>query len=356
MTSRLRGRRHKSRIASVGVGLTVLLAVGFYLGLNAMQPQAAQPNTADKLFGPIHVAAAPLPLDPDNPADVTVGRLTYLAGYELTADDKRFGGLSSLIIAPDGGTLLALSDNGYWVSMNLVHDGDKLVSIRASRLGVLGSLWSGKLTKKETDSESFTKATDGSYLVGFEETHRIWRYPPNPKLPGPEALSGRPVDFPMPPLLQRAEDNESLESLTVLPDGKALAILESPIKGEEYNHAWLVDPGGHAEDLFYDAKDGYSPTDLAVLPDGDVMVVERRYRPIMDIRARFRIIKRADIKPGALLDGTLVAEIKAPLNIDNMEGLAARRGADGATLIYVVADDNYSPFQRTLLMEFRLNR
>ncbi len=148
MTSRLRGRRHKSRIASVGVGLTVLLAVGFYLGLNAMQPQAAQPNTADKLFGPIHVAAAPLPLDPDNPADVTVGRLTYLAGYELTADDKRFGGLSSLIIAPDGGTLLALSDNGYWVSMNLVHDGDKLVSIRASRLGV-----PGQLVVRQTDQE-----------------------------------------------------------------------------------------------------------------------------------------------------------------------------------------------------------
>jgi hypothetical protein len=41
-------------------------------------------------------------------------------------------------------------------------------------------------------------------------------------------------------------------------------------------------------------------------------------------------------------------------NIDNMEGLAVRRGPKGETLLYILSDDNYSPLQRTLLLMFEV--
>jgi hypothetical protein len=42
-------------------------------------------------------------------------------------------------------------------------------------------------------------------------------------------------------------------------------------------------------------------------------------------------------------------------DIDNMEGLALRRGADGKTFLYMISDDNYNhAFQRTLLLMFEL--
>jgi hypothetical protein len=318
-------------------------------------PGTAQPGPAGATISPIQVRADPVLLDADHPSEVTAGKLTYLAGFELTANDRRFGGLSSLVITPDGQLLTALSDRGYWVEMHLDYNGDTLSGIGKSRLGVLGSQFSRPLTDRESDSESLALDHDGSYLVGFEKIHRIWRYPPAPGLHGPEELTGVPINVPMPRLLQRARSNQSLESLEVLHDGRILTILELPIPGEQENHAWLVNKNGSVDDLFYDGKDGYSPTDLSVLPNGDVMVVERYFRPLFDVRARFRVLKLADIKPGAHLEGTLIAEIKPPRTVDNMEGLASRTAPDGSTLIYVISDDNYSPLQRTLLLEFRLD-
>ena len=43
-------------------------------------------------------------------------------------------------------------------------------------------------------------------------------------------------------------------------------------------------------------------------------------------------------------------------NIDNMEGLAVRRGPKGETLLYMISDNNFSPFQRTVLLMFELRR
>jgi hypothetical protein len=328
------------------------VTAGFFAPIRAKEPEAASgPPISD-----IHVKALPVVLDPDHPADVNVGKLTYVAGYELVADDRRFGGLSSLIITPNGSDVTAISDRGFWVWMQLKHDGDKVTGIGDAKLGVLGNRSVFPLRKIEADSESLALDQDGSYLVGFEEIHRIWRYSPTPDRPGPEAMSGTPSVVRTPGLLQRAHDNQSLESLTVLPDGRIFTALEDPIPGERENHAWLIDKNQQAEDLYYDAKNGYSPTDFTVLPSGDVMVVERYFKPLFDIRARFRILKLADIKPGAHLDGKLIAEIKSPLTIDNMEGLASRKAADGSTLIYVISDDNYSALQRTLLLEFRLDK
>jgi len=43
-------------------------------------------------------------------------------------------------------------------------------------------------------------------------------------------------------------------------------------------------------------------------------------------------------------------------NIDNMEGIAVRRGTNGETLLYMISDDNFSARQRTLLLMFELRR
>jgi hypothetical protein len=42
------------------------------------------------------------------------------------------------------------------------------------------------------------------------------------------------------------------------------------------------------------------------------------------------------------------------LTIDNFEGLAAKKLADGTVRLFVVSDDNYSSAQRTLLMIYDL--
>ena len=46
--------------------------------------------------------------------------------------------------------------------------------------------------------------------------------------------------------------------------------------------------------------------------------------------------------------------LESPLNVDNFEGVAVQEDPSNGTIIYIVSDDNYNPFQRTLLLQFRL--
>ena len=41
-------------------------------------------------------------------------------------------------------------------------------------------------------------------------------------------------------------------------------------------------------------------------------------------------------------------------NIDNMEGIAVHRAASGETILTLMSDDNFSPLQRTLIMQFAM--
>jgi len=66
------------------------------------------------------------------------------------------------------------------------------------------------------------------------------------------------------------------------------------------------------------------------------------------------VVARAAIRPGARLVGRTLAELAPPLTVDNFEAAAARAAPDGATLIYLLSDDNQSFLQRTLLFQLRL--
>ena len=98
------------------------------------------------------------------------------------------------------------------------------------------------------------------------------------------------------------------------------------------------------------------PTAAARLPSGRVLVLERGFVAAnLEISARLVRLDAGAPRAGAVLAGEVLAVLRRPLTVDNMEGLAARPGADGRTLIYLLSDDNFSPFQRTLLMMFELD-
>ena len=49
----------------------------------------------------------------------------------------------------------------------------------------------------------------------------------------------------------------------------------------------------------------------------------------------------------------IVATLRPPLNVDNMEALAVERSG-GRTRIWIASHDNFSALQRTLLLQFEL--
>ena len=69
---------------------------------------------------------------------------------------------------------------------------------------------------------------------------------------------------------------------------------------------------------------------------------------------RIRRVPLAGVKPGARVDGPDLVEADMGYQIDNMEGLSVHRAADGELVLTLISDDNFSPLQRTLLLQFTL--
>lgn len=294
----------------------------------------------------ITVKSAPVPLSLADPARIAVGALRYRGGLALTSEHKRFGGLSGLRVSADGSRLEAVSDEGHWFTARLLYD-DRgyLVGVADAELGALLDPGGKPLRDKtEQDAESLTWLPDGSRLVGFEHHHRILRYR--------KSLADVPQVFPPPPDLDKAPLNEGIESLATLQDGSVLALTEDMIE-QGLLRAWLWRDGRWST-LHYRPNGAPRPSDATTLPGGDLLVLERSYSPIEGLILRLTRVALRCIKPDGTLQPKEIAELRAPLSLDNFEGVSARRNQKGETIVYLVSDDNFSPVQRTLLLMFSL--
>lgn len=297
---------------------------------------------------PVKVTARPVPLDRSQPPSTKVGKLEYRGGIELQSSDKRFGGFSSLWVSPDGQNMLTLSDVSDWLTARLVYGAGELIGIADTEMGRLVGIDGYPLPAQtfETDAEGLEMVSSGGIIVTFERHHRIWLYPSaNPPFSlAPRALS-------TPPGLNDAPSNEGLEAFCELPDGRFLAITEGLREGDAFV-GWLGD-GKVWQKLTVATHGAYQPTDAKALPNGDVILLERRFNPLTGVGGRLRLIPSSQIVPGGRLVGEELADIAPPLSVDNFEGLGVRRG-DGEWLIYIISDDNFQSIQRTYLMMFAL--
>jgi hypothetical protein len=288
-------------------------------------------------------------LDLKHPDRKEFGRLMLLSAYVLSSKDRRFGGLSGLTIGADG-KLYAVSDTGYWISAAMVLDSEaKLIDLTDWSIQPILSTTGAPVRNPLHDAEGLARAPDGFLLVSFEKVHRIWRYPPPPLT----SLS-LPVPVPVPAEVAKSPSNGGVEGITILPDGRLLALTEEFRNPDGSFKGWLIE-GEQFFVLSYLPAEGFHVTDCAALRNGDLIVLERRYVPLGILSARLTLVPGAQIRPGAKLAGEELVQLEYPLNIDNFEGLAVQEDSR-ETLIYIVSDNNFSSFQRTLLFQFRLNR
>ncbi|MSP81914.1 MAG: esterase-like activity of phytase family protein [Alphaproteobacteria bacterium] len=302
----------------------------------------AGPLLADDAFD-----ARRIPLDPRDVAARTVGSLTFLAGFQLDGIAPGFGGLSSLAIEPDGGSLIAVGDRGIWVEIALQHDADgRLTGLGRASLHRLLGADGAPLSTADRDAEGLTRLADGGYAVSFEHRHRIDLYPQG--LGGPARL------FVPQGALPRMLANEGLEAIAALPDGRLVALVEAATT-TGLHAGYVIAPDGTLAGFPYQTQPDFKPTDLARLPDGDLLVLERSASLVFGFAARLVRVSFALFRPGSVLIGTELGVVRPPNNVDNFEGLAVRADAAGGTLVYILSDDNFNPLQRTLLLQFRLD-
>jgi len=310
--------------------------------------------TSERLYASVTrllVRAVPIKLDPENTSHTRFGLLTFLAGFELRSEDSRFGGLSGLAVDRTGRGLLIVSDRGRWLSSDFNLDSDgSLIGFGGWKMGPLPPLEGKRLGRHDRDAEAITQVGDDSYIVTFEQNHRVWCYQLSPA-----GFITPPTPLEMPAELARAPFNGGLEAVTVLPDGRILALTETYRDRNGYLIGWLLGDRGF-ERVAYHQSPGFSPTDLATSATGDIYVLERRYDLLRGPAARILEFSIDNLKSGVLANGRELLRLEHPLTVDNFEGLATHQDGRGDEIFYLVSDNNFSLLQRTLLLQFRLRR
>lgn len=301
------------------------------------------------LAEPIELRTASVSLNPRDRDATRAGELEFLAGFALASSDARWGGFSSIILDKTGDRLIAVSDFGDWLRLELRHDATgRLTGVGGAEIGFLPGPDGLALDRKgRADAEALAVGPDGGLLVAFERAPRLWRYDDAEPLFG-----ARPLTYSMPRAMIVLPANGGVESLATLPNGDLVALAEGPDGSAPESPGWLQ-RGGAWHPIAWTRTLPYRPTDAAVLPSGDLLVLERRYSLAAGPGARLSVVAAADIVPGARLSGVELAELAPPQTVDNFEGVAARAAPDGGALIYLLSDDNRNLLQRTLLLQFR---
>lgn len=274
------------------------------------------------------------------------GALRLLGGLRINTGVLGFGGLSGLHMTPKL-VLTAISDLGHFAEMTLALDEAwRPRRLDLIRSGPLRNLRGQPLIGTWRDAEALARLPDGSWLIGFERRHRIQRH---------RRLDGAGELVPPPPGLEQSPHNAGLESLTVLSDGRWLALSEGLAAPQGGRMGWLGQPG-QWRGFGYLPAAGHMPVDAAALPDGGVLVLERSFSLLAGFAGRLVRLSPAALRAaaeGALVEGESLLALVPPLPTDNYEGVAVTE-REGRMLVALVSDDNESFWQRSLLLLFEM--
>ncbi|HEV2000869.1 MAG TPA: esterase-like activity of phytase family protein [Xanthobacteraceae bacterium] len=343
--------------ASSWAGMSNLLRILLVGTLAFAAPAVAQElPRADEAPAKIEVRATAIAaFEPRDPGRTQFGALEFRGGLQLTSPYRHFGGFSGLHVEPDGARFLSVSDRGRWLRGRIVYQSGRPAGIADAEMApMLGSDGQPLAVRGWYDTESLTMDRGIAY-VGIERVNRIVRFDY-----GKDGLLARGEPIPVPPGVQTLPSNKGLEALAVVPAGMPLAgtliaLSERGLDRAGNILAFLI--GGPTPGTFtLRRNDDFDVTDATVTAEGELLVLERRFGFLSGAGMRIRAIPLGEIKPGALIVGRALIEADLGYEIDNMEGISLHKNAAGETIITIVSDDNFSPIQRTILLQFAFNR
>ena len=318
---------------------------------------------------PVEVAARRL-----EPAEVSGSiEVVFVGGYVLEADRAEFGGFSGMLL--EDHQLVAVSDRGFWWQQPWTQDeSGQLVLGGPGRMGPLFD-FGGRIadSRDRRDAEEMAP-WPGGILVSYEGEHRIALYrrerpsrrPASPAVvplsavPLSAVADSRPRRLKVPLELDATFENGGIEAMTRLADGRLVLFSEEQRDREGFGLLWVGEPTRglwrrRRLELFED----FVPTSAATLPDGDVLLLERSYTESRGVRSRVRRLPAEAFAPlpsgpRPPIAGNEILRIEPPEAVDNFEGIEILPMTDGRVFFLLLADDNFSDSQRTLLLQFEL--
>jgi hypothetical protein len=313
----------------------LVLAISSVGGVRTVYRYAAQ-----------NIAFHPLPLVSNAKAPARVGALKFLGAWEMQSRNSDFGGISALAPLADG-RFLALSDSGMMIAF--VPPGG--VSNGNSFIAPLPGAFGRKIRYKDRDSEALAiDPVTGRVWVSYEINPTIRRFPPS--------LS-RIDGVARPAIIRHWDGNRAGEAFARLADGRFLLFSEGQDRADGSYDAVLfsgdpVEENSRAVSFGYRPPNGFKATDAVQLPGGQLLVLNRRIGFPEGFSAKLTLLDPQAIRAGEAIKGRVIATLAAPMLVDNMEGIAITNEG-GRMIVWMVSDNNFNIWQRTLLMKFELH-
>lgn len=317
-----------------------ILPVALGQCVDGSMPALITPVTSQR----IEIASQPVLLDASKPARRRIGALTLKGAWQLTSTTRGFGGLSALDV--DGNRVTALGDGGTVIRFRLGRFGNASDASIAPMPNGCGRA----IRKADNDTEALTHdAARHRWWIAYEARNAICR---------------TNADFTLSTAVRVPSEigiwhpKLGAESMVRLKDGRFLVIAESVSSTTGIAQAFLfdrdpTDPAARSIRLGYRPSPGFRPTDVAQLPDGRLLILNRRFTP-WTLFTTDLVVVDAVYTGGGVLTGKSVARFEAPSITDNFEGVAVTTER-GKPIIWLISDDNFMRWQRTLLLKFALD-
>lgn len=306
------------------------------------------------LSSPVHseeISVTAQPIEnfyPDNPNQNQFGKLEFLGGLVLDSDHEEFGGFSAIRFTGEN-QLVIVSDKARVLTAKLKHKDNKPLGLENAKITRIKASTGRTITAAEDKDSESLEVSGNSFFVGYERNDRIMRF----SMRNQTLIADNNYKVDLNP--QEFPNNKGLEAIAIHPkSGMLYAFAEQALNDNGNHRGYIISGGKIVRKISVKYRDSFSLTDAAFMPNGDLILLERYYNPFTGVFMRIRHIKAATLELDNPLDGKILIDVNYNYEIDNLEGMAITKMADGSTKITLVSDDNFSRNQRTILLEFKL--
>lgn len=290
------------------------------------------------------MTSTPVLLQADQPARTRAGSLTLVGGWKLEAPHSRqFGGWSALRI--EGDRFTVIGDYGSVLRFRLTSFG----RATEARIDPLPQGCGRQDDKRERDSESLSTAPDG-WWIGYEFDNRLCKVTPD---------FHRAIAVVRPRQMVDWRTKYGAETTLRLADGRLMVIAERGRSDSGPRPLLLfggdpADPRTPVVERRYVPPAGFSPTDAAQLPDGRLLILNRRFGLSTLFTTMLIVVDLARLDQDSPISGIPIAQLAPPTIHDNFEGLEVTVEG-GQPVIWMIADDNFMSWQASYLLKFTID-
>ena len=275
-------------------------------------------------------------------ADVKKWQLEQVGFLNIDRNEKDYGGFSGLVISNEGTEALVVTDKSFFFVLELRRDeNDILTGYSVIRKGRILSSKGEHLNGRNTDSESIVIDKNNNYYISFESNHRIMMH---------AKVEGKGVFVPKHPMFRKLSVNKGIEALAIDADNRLIAIPEKPPSGISDIPIFRLQNDKWEIIKYVKINDNFLVTDAEILPEGLLLILERKFSWTQGFKTRFRLIsldKFDNKEPVTVFTSTAN-------QFDNLEGVTLWRDKNGEMRILTVSDDNFHPLQQSEIREFFL--